>query len=183
MPAGKNNNTPRHPSEQDKECLLQAIRSGSYDDALSYVDRFESAIDEAVYYDWTPLTLAAWIGRKDMAKLFLERGASVDKKGGQGRTALSLAASQGYVLLAELLLEKGASTEVLDYNRKTARDLADHFGHVSVVTLIDRYEEDRKRNRHRTETRDRAEGILQKLKGQKPGKRELKKPPSWKGGP
>lgn len=58
-----------------------------------------------------PLTLAAWQGHSDIAKLLLLASADVDMADGRGWTPLCGAARQGHVALVNLLLDNGADAE------------------------------------------------------------------------
>lgn len=57
----------------------------------------------------TALAAAAWKGNRELVRLLLDRGASVDSGG-----PLVLAATQGHAAVARLLLERGASLSGVD---------------------------------------------------------------------
>jgi ankyrin repeat protein len=63
---------------------------------------------DAAWWCWTPLNGAAERGDLDVAKLLLEKGASVKSKDKSGWTPLFEAAKRGHSEVAKLLLEKGA---------------------------------------------------------------------------
>ncbi len=70
---------------------------------------------------WTALTYAALAGQVKVVKLLLDRGASVDGKGG-GETPLQVAAGAGHVKVAEMLIAHGASPFVTSSGEKGGGD-------------------------------------------------------------
>ena len=57
----------------------------------------------------TPLGLAALLDQYEIAELLIQKGASVNFKGGDGGTALHAAAFLGRLEVAKLLIENGAN--------------------------------------------------------------------------
>lgn len=72
----------------------------------------------------TALMLATQLGRNDIARLLLDRGASVGKPDHAGQTPLMVAAMRGNVALTRILLERGADTAPKDSRGKSAADYA-----------------------------------------------------------
>jgi len=84
----------------------------------------------------TALGLAARMGRNDIARLLLDRGASVDAPTVIGHTPLMFAAMRGNLALARLLLERGAVVTRKDNSGKTAADYAFEEGYNDLGVML-----------------------------------------------
>nr|XP_036578958.1 37s ribosomal protein rsm22 [Colletotrichum truncatum]KAF6786341.1 37s ribosomal protein rsm22 [Colletotrichum truncatum] len=100
-------------------------------------------IDEATLHNWlpaaggwTPLNLAAQIGRLDIIQLLLERKPDLEAKNIHGRTALLAAARNGHYQVAQLLLDNGSNIEARDNYEDTALLLAIREGYDEVTQLL-----------------------------------------------
>jgi hypothetical protein len=71
-------------------------------------------------------------------QLLLFKGAWVDARDRDGRTALMLAAEAGKPATAALLLERGADAGAVSRAGETAATLARRQGHHDIVRLLDR---------------------------------------------
>jgi len=88
------------------------------------------------YEDWTPLYLAACIGRLDFAQMLLEHGAAINAPTYDGETPLHRASKNGHVDVVRLLLEHGADPNICDSRGKTPSDVA--WRH-EIVQLLSNY--------------------------------------------
>ncbi|MCH1497709.1 MAG: ankyrin repeat domain-containing protein [Akkermansiaceae bacterium] len=61
----------------------------------------------------TPLHLAAEYGHKEIASLFLRKGAQADSGNWSDKTALHYAAEKGHIEIIKLLLSKGGNINAL----------------------------------------------------------------------
>ncbi len=85
----------------------------------------------------TPLHLAAWRGRRELAAELLRRGAAVNARTKSGRlTPLHLAASAGHARLVLLLIAQGAQPNDRDATGWTPLHGAAYEGHARVVTAL-----------------------------------------------
>jgi len=100
--------------------------------SLGYADFVQSLIDHGVdlnvvcqdwvYGDddvkWTPLLVAIFKGRRDIAVLLLERGADTEIRSSWDQTALYMASSSGYADVVRSLIDRGADLNVIckDYD-------------------------------------------------------------------
>jgi len=85
----------------------------------------------------TPLHLAAWRGRRELAAELLRRGAAVNTRTKSGRlTPLHLAASAGHAQLVLLLIAKGGQPNDRDATGWTPLHGAAYEGHARVVTAL-----------------------------------------------
>ena len=82
------------------------------------------------------LTIAAFHGHFEIAKLCLEKGASVESKNSTGNTALLLAVGSGHTDLVLLLIENGASVSVRNNNGKSAKDLAKKPEIIEIINRV-----------------------------------------------
>jgi uncharacterized protein len=85
----------------------------------------------------TPLRLAAWYGRADLARLLLDRGADIDA-GERWQTPVVIAAMQEHEALTRMLLDRGA--DILQGGSDDRAFLLYVFwGHTALVrALLDR---------------------------------------------
>ncbi|KAH7322852.1 ankyrin repeat-containing domain protein [Stachybotrys elegans] len=97
---------------------------------------------------FTPLCYAAWVGKMEFVKLFLEHGARIEEAehipttelmtipllASVEMTALGMALMQGHTETAELLLAKGASVEVgWEYTQGNVTSLAYNALHAAAL--------------------------------------------------
>jgi len=89
--------------------------------------------------------MAAYRGHVETAKLLIERGANLELKDANGRTALMTASAATVDLkdnnsdfpeLVKLLLDKGANINAKDKNNSTALSLAKKNGHKKIVSVL-----------------------------------------------
>ena len=71
----------------------------------------------------TPLGLAALLDQYEIAELLIQKGASVNFKGGDGGTALHAAAFLGRLEVAKLLIENRANIGAKNNNFETPIDV------------------------------------------------------------
>jgi ankyrin repeat protein len=84
------------------------------------------------------LIYAISMGFSEIAKMLIQAGAKVDKKGCEGVTALMSAAIEGNVEIVYLLLGVGAKVNTKDKDGYTALIAASQWGHLEVVlSLVD----------------------------------------------
>ena len=115
--------------------LLKAIRLGEIEHVRSLIDK---KVDLSVRdnRDKTPLMVAAYNNKLQIAKLLIENGAKleeIDEKGYR-RTALLFAASRRHIDIIKLLSEKGADLNAADKLGITAMMLA--AKNVDIVSFL-----------------------------------------------
>jgi len=90
---------------------------------------------------WTPLHLAAFFGRLDMAPLLLRRHAEVHlrSRSAEGNTALHAAVAGKQSAMVDLLLEHGSDVDAADSLGWTPLNHAAHEGVVSIVESLLRH--------------------------------------------
>ncbi|XP_036405220.1 ankyrin repeat domain-containing protein 63-like [Megalops cyprinoides] len=88
----------------------------------------------------TPLMLATCLPdpgtRLEFAQLLLEKGANVNCRDGQGRTALSLACELGHLDAVKLLVSYSADPEISDMRGNSALMHAARCGHCQVLEFL-----------------------------------------------
>lgn len=101
--------------------------------------RLASPEGEQADHDITPLMVAAREGKAETAKLLLNRGANVNARSANNRTALHIAADAWWredVQVVELLLDAGANPNAKDETGRTPLDLAVSRNYGQVAEKI-----------------------------------------------
>lgn len=85
---------------------------------------------------WTPLHYAVFSNQLDIAKLLLARGADLELRAPNGRTALMLAVQTGNTDAVKLLLHAGANPSAQDFDGLTAEAIARQKQFNSLADLV-----------------------------------------------
>lgn len=93
-------------------------------------------VDSRDLRNWTPLMVAAFNGREELAIELIRLGASTHAKDGDGYTPLHWAAFKGYQQVAALLVRKGATVDALSNAGITPLIQASAQGHYPTVNLL-----------------------------------------------
>ena len=88
------------------------------------------------YLQWTPLHVASFKGRLEVARVLLEYGANVDHPDNLGRIPLHIASRGPCDDLVRLLLDHGANPSALDSGNETALHHAAYSGELGAVILL-----------------------------------------------
>jgi ankyrin repeat protein len=124
--------------------MFRAIRSGDVDEVLRLLEADPTLLEKegrgcGSYQDHTmpPVVLAASVGKLDMVKLLVKRGASIHAtSSGGGRAALYFAAREGHEEVVAYLLGNGADPMSLNNSGRTPLMWASRRGHLGVVLLL-----------------------------------------------
>lgn len=92
---------------------------------------FKDLIDIA-----TPLYYASAVGLETVVPLLLEKGADVNAKTEDGKTALQIAAKNGHATVARILLDRGAEVDSEDSRRRTPLYWAATGNYIAVIKLL-----------------------------------------------
>lgn len=85
----------------------------------------------------TLLHYASRENKYGVAKLLIEKGASLSKRNGQDYTALHIASEKGNFEIVRLLIESGSDIEETTVSKeRTALHIASYEGHLDVVRLL-----------------------------------------------
>ena len=132
--------------EKDEALLkLTAVKSGSSLSSQSNITfTVRSLLDQGANanakdsdVEATALMWASERGHRDTAQLLYERGADVNAKDKEGRTALHLAAQMGNIVIVECLLKQGANVEATERkNGDTALMDAARTGQDPVAVIL-----------------------------------------------
>jgi carboxyl-terminal processing protease len=82
------------------------------------------------------LQLAAWAGDTETVEELLAKGADVNSKNTQGKTALMIAAEKGHIEIVQVLLSAGADVNTKDNRGRTAFRFASEKGHKAIVRAL-----------------------------------------------
>jgi ankyrin repeat protein len=129
--------------QPDHTRLTRAVLMGDLHKVRSLVLAEKVDPDERGVAGWTPLTLAIAHRHRDIAKLLIEAGASVDRPKNSwtwdtdGTEPLGFAAANGETEIARMLLERGAEVDDRDMQEKaTALMRAARSGTPADVELL-----------------------------------------------
>ena len=123
-------NAPKTPLE----ALIYAVMIGDQKMVAQYLTPCSHVSVNEISDRHTPLTMAVWLGRYDIAKQLLEFSLTdVNMKDGKDETPLFLAAMRNDLPLVELLLQHGADTKPLlcreireyEHNNKYSKEVMD----------------------------------------------------------
>ena len=149
--------------------IVSLVEEGKYEQLVETLGESDNGDKEGVKLNvnlrskcgYSPLDMAALLGRRPLMELLLEHGADVNaanKSGmerystdqyghdncrmdcfglGVGYTALHHTAVWGRLECLQLLLEKGACTSSRTRHQEDARGVAQRYGHLDCVHLID----------------------------------------------
>ena len=95
-------------------------------------------VNSYAYDGWTPLHLAAFFGRREMAERLLAAGAALSAKSSNsmGNTPLHAAVAGGRTDVALLLIQRGAEVNAADSGRHTPLHIAAENGNAAVVESL-----------------------------------------------
>jgi hypothetical protein len=117
--------------------LIWLARPGSPSAAVRLLLASGARVDCRDELGLTPLHLAAWRGRLELAALLLQKGATVNAVSKPGRiTPLHCAAWAGHHQVVALLLQKGGRVDSRDVNGWTPLHGAAFEGHDRVVAVL-----------------------------------------------
>jgi len=101
---------------QETPALMEAVQSGSLKEC-SRLLKNGAPVNSSDATGQTPLMIAAWSNRMDIAKLLIEKGADVNRSSTAGLTALHYAALEDNAEIAQLLLQNKANVDpTMDYS-------------------------------------------------------------------
>nr|POE67892.1 ankyrin repeat-containing protein [Quercus suber] len=103
------------------------------------LDKFPNAIMKADDFGWTPLHYAAYFGRLEVVKLFLENDNTslAYERDKQGMSALHISAKRGHCDVMSAIIKKFPYTcELLDNRGRTALHLAAESGSTNAVKIL-----------------------------------------------
>jgi ankyrin repeat protein len=124
--------------------LMQAIAGGQMSIVRLLIDHGAN-VNASRADGISPLFIACELGRPDMCKLLLLRGAGVNSgkiMAGGGTTPLMAAAARGHRVIVRMLLEAGADTtrqHTMDF--RTAATIANELGFAAVAADILKFSE------------------------------------------
>jgi uncharacterized protein len=118
--------------------IYLATVAGRVDEVLAALDNDPSLLESHSPDGWTPLHLAAFFGRHDVAEALIARGATVDARSTNHmrNTPLHAAAAGRKFPLAHLLLENGANVNATQSGGWTALHGAALSGDRPLVELL-----------------------------------------------
>lgn len=118
--------------------VFAAAALGKTDEIDRILGESPAAVNAFAYDGWTPLHLAAFFGRHDMAERLLQSGAhmAAESRNSIGNTPLHAALAGNHPDIALLLIERGAPVAARDAGGHTPLHIAAENGSVDAVTAL-----------------------------------------------
>lgn len=126
---------------QEKD-IFTIARSGTVEEAELFLKNNSEAINKVNEFGFSPLILACYKGKYELAEFFIKTKANLDYVSEEG-TALMAATVKGDVRLTELLLSKGANPNLTNFEGITALMYATQFKNEAIVKLLLQYKADK----------------------------------------
>ena len=124
---------PNTPNEKGAPALTVATRLGANQSAMLLAKHPQTQVNVVNSVEETPLMLAALSNQLDVAKVLIERGAEVNRK---GWAPLHYAATRGHIAMMRLLLENNAYIDAESPNGTTPLMMAAYYGTPASVKLL-----------------------------------------------
>lgn len=118
--------------------VFAASALGKLEDIDRILGESPASVNAFAYDGWTPLHLAAFFGRHDMAERLLQSGAhmAAESRNSIGNTPLHAALAGNHPDIALLLIERGAPVAARDAGGHTPLHIAAENGSVDAVTAL-----------------------------------------------
>ena len=118
-----------------KADVFDSFKTGDFNQALADIQALEN-IDETDQDGWTALMYAARLGKTDLAKILIEKGAHLEAKNHAGLTPYLWAAYAGHVEMMKLLNQSGADIDAENAYHENALDIASSMAELEAVRYI-----------------------------------------------
>ncbi|XP_029474614.1 ankyrin-3-like [Rhinatrema bivittatum] len=115
--------------------LFKAVRENLHSIILALIDR-GTDINAKNDIEYTPLLLAAELGKTESAKVLIERGARLDERSPNLNTALHLAVQAGDNSTAKLLIQKGLNANIGGAGDQTPLHVAAFHNKQDAVDIL-----------------------------------------------
>lgn len=115
-----------------REGFAKAAEAGNHEACARFV-KAGFNIDSRDARDWTPLIVAAFYGREQLALMLIENGADIFARDRGGYGAMHWAAYSGYVEVVKLLLARGLPANIVSNAGITPLLQASARGHLAVI--------------------------------------------------
>ncbi|KAL6887036.1 hypothetical protein GGI43DRAFT_264528 [Trichoderma evansii] len=112
------------------------IYNSSSKSCLAWFKIYQRSTYQSPTGKFIELIAASYYGHHAIVKLLVEKGANIEAKDSDGRTALLWAAEKGHQATVKLLVEKGADIEAKDSDGLTPLSFAAENGHQATVELL-----------------------------------------------
>lgn len=117
-----------------EQALQLAAWKGHADAVRWLLDRGAAASRKGM--EWGALHYAVFAGRKEIARLLMERGADVNARAPNGSTVLMMAAREAHEDLARALLDAGAAPEPVNDRGDSALTWAMRYGNFRIAKMV-----------------------------------------------
>ncbi len=119
--------------------LFKVIEENKPDLARMLLDKVDINVNTRDRFDWTPLMFAAYYGgdrNLELARYLIQKGAYVQAKDSNSKTALMKAVENDNMDIAKLLITSGADIKAMDKDNKTALDHATDENRTEIEKWI-----------------------------------------------
>ena len=125
----------------DEMTLFEAAATGKFDVVAHLVFTYPESINDYADDGFTPLGLACFFGRYEIARYLVLKGADVNLSSNNGFNVFPLhsAAAGNYTDIARLLVENGAQVNVMQQAGSTPLHSAAQHGNLELLILLLEY--------------------------------------------
>lgn len=116
--------------------IKTAVTNGDLTLVRSMIEGDRSLLEFKIDSIFTPLNMASYVGKTDIVKYLLEKGADINTKDREGSTPLQNAAAKGHFDIVKLLVEKGSDVNYKDDNGVTPIHFGCMSGNVDLVKYL-----------------------------------------------
>ena len=116
--------------------LVQLIYSCDLEGIQKLIESNPEIVNTPDERGFTPLILATYLNKMEVAELFINHGAQINAQDASGNTALMGVCFKGYPELAKMLLDNGADATIKNHKGDTAISFARTHGHDAIEQLM-----------------------------------------------
>jgi len=116
--------------------LAQLMYTGDLDGVKRLIQSNPGMVNQPDERGFTPLILATYLNKKEIAEFLLDAGASINAQDASGNTALMGVSFKGFVDIAQMLLDRGADTTLTNHAGETALTFAQTHQQPAIEVLL-----------------------------------------------
>ena len=116
--------------------LFSYLREGELTEIQKLISQSPELVNQTDSRGFTPLIMATYFGRLDVAQILIDAGADLDAQDASGNTALMGVCFKGDVTLVNLLIDAGANLDISNNEGSTAASYTIAFAKLDILSLL-----------------------------------------------